>query len=528
MRRLAVIALAALTAFAGTNVYAAERRRDAGDELSAYGVYYQTYEPSFYTGFAPRVDLPERLHIHVGRGNQLRATLVLSDAVTERYAQELLARYRTYRRLIDDGRVELTQNSAFEGFEETLREVDLEGLASAEEGLSAAEIAARNLELMTRLNPGRVFRIRIPVAELVRRWTANIVAADRGSMDRRRRLDLINAMLPTRLWLAELDAADSRALTDLVTAVLDDGTTFEGLARIRAAFLALLEKVSAGIYTRRGDHLEFNEFTAIYPIGTFNEFTNYKGQQIPLYPTPGRRALTYHQRTRTVDHIPTVAVYSYLPWLPYMHVGDRLHNSFHSLWWRMRLDRTEFLPPELRDPAVTARDGQPYTHLWLLSRGPMSHGCTHVNAGHINELRQLLPTTPEGMARIDVFLNKSYLYDVFDIDGDLQAEVMGVRYFVAYTLKQKKPSQLRVPMERRAYYEWLYGGDLKFDADGRGFFENIRDGHFVERSAINGREYARIELYEAGYESEKLQFYTLVDIPFARELRRAGADYSVN
>jgi hypothetical protein len=528
IRRLAVFGIAALAALGCTQVNAIEPQPLEPGDLSGYGIYYQTYEPSFYTGFAPRADVPGRLHLHVGRGNQLRATLSLSDAVIEGYANELLARYQTYRRLIDDGRVKLTQNSGFEGFEETLREVDLEGLVAADAGLSDDELAARNLELMSRLNPGRVFKLRFPVDELIRRWVANVESTDRKSMDRDRRLELINDMLPTRLWLTDPDRENSRALSKLVAAVLDSGVGPDGRAQIRPAFLALLEKISGGRYPQRGDHLEFSEFTAVYPIGTFNEYTTYKGQQIPLYPTPGRRALTYHQRTRTVDHIPTVAVYSYLPWLPYMHVGDRLHNSFHSLWWRMRPEQTDFLPPELRASPVAARNGKPYTHLWLLSRGPMSHGCTHVNAGHISELRQLLPSTPEEMEQVDVFLNKSYLYDVFDIDGDLQPEVMGVQYFVAYSLSKKKPSKLRAPMERRAYYEWLYGGDLKFDADGRGYFDNVRDGHFVERTATNGREYKRLDLYEAGYEPEKLQFYTMIDIPFARELRRAGADYSVN
>lgn len=41
-----------------------------------YGVYYDRREPSFYTGFAPRTPDPRRLHLHVGRGNQLRVTAV--------------------------------------------------------------------------------------------------------------------------------------------------------------------------------------------------------------------------------------------------------------------------------------------------------------------------------------------------------------------------------------------------------------------------------------------------------------------
>ena len=63
------------------------------------------------------------------------------------------------------------------------------------------------------------------------------------------------------------------------------------------------------------------------------------------------------------------------------------------------------------------RDGGAYRYMWLLSRGPMSHGCTHVNAGHITELRQMLPSSTQELYDVDTFINKSHLFDVFDIDA---------------------------------------------------------------------------------------------------------------
>ena len=44
-----------------------------------YGVFFNNYEPNFYTGFVPRVQEAERIKIHIGRGNQLRVRMVLSD-----------------------------------------------------------------------------------------------------------------------------------------------------------------------------------------------------------------------------------------------------------------------------------------------------------------------------------------------------------------------------------------------------------------------------------------------------------------
>jgi hypothetical protein len=183
--------------------------------------------------------------------------------------------------------------------------------------------------------------------------------------------------------------------------------------------------------------------------------------------------MTTHQRTKTPDHIPSNLAYSYSPWLPYMHVGKTLHNSFHTLWWSMQPENTGFLPDELKQSPIKSREGDDYQRLWLLSRGPMSHGCTHVNAGHIMELRELLPAESSLLAQVSFFINKSYLFDVFDIDGDFQPEVMG----------------------------------------------------FVDTFAINGNQYDSIPLYEADYQPETLQFYRLVDIPFARELRKISAEH---
>ena len=491
-----------------------------------YGTYYQRWEPTFYTGFAPRSDDPRRVHLHVGRGNQLRITVTLSEATIAAYARDLKARRDTYQSLVADGRVVLTKNRALDAFTAALANVSLDALVAEESDLAPAALHERNLALMQRLNPKRVFRISIPEGELVRRWVAGLRPEDRKAMDRDRRLELLNALLPTRLWVAEMDQETGTALEALVVAAPSAESLAQGVpAAFAARYFALLDRVAPGLYPRRGDRVAFAEFTAVHPVGTFNETTDYRGRKIPLYPTPGRRALTTHQGTKTVDHIPTVAAYSYSPWLPYMHVGTTMHNSFHTLWWRMPVDETAFLPASWRAAAADATEGKPNTYLWLLSRGPMSHGCTHLTTGHISELRQLLPAETEALYDVDVFLNRSYDYDVFDIDGDLEPEVIGVGYFIAYSLSNKRPNRLRVGNQRSAYYDWLYAGDLELDGDGRGVFIDIQDGRFIERTARSGKSYARVPLYEAAYDPERIQFYRLVDIPFARALRQVGAGH---
>jgi hypothetical protein len=437
---------------------------------------------------------------------------VLSDDVLETYAQDLLVRDRTYHALAESGRLVPTQNQGLSAFHRTLQSAGVAELAAEQTRVAAGERRERNVALLEKLNPGRVFRIRMAVDDLFGQWKSNISAADARGMSAQRRLELVNLMLPTRLFVSELDAKTSSALASLVANAEDRDA--------RADFSSLLAHVSGGIYPQRDGMLEFAEMTAIYPVGTWNQMTTHNGREIPQYPTPGRRALTTHQRTQTIDHVPDDQTYSWFPWLPYMHVGTRLHNAIHTLFWQMEPDKTSFLPPDwkgAKDPA-----GARYRHLWLLSRGPMSHGCTHLNAGHISELRQMLPARVEDLAGVDVYYNTSELYDVFDIDGDSRPEVMGVRYFIAYSLKDDRPDRLRARNERRAYYEWLYGGELELDESGRGRFSSVRDCSFEGRSAVAGRSYERIPLYEAAYEPERIQFYRTVDVDFARALRTVG------
>src|SRR6185436_6387496 len=207
-----------------------------------------------------------------------------------------------------------------------------------------------------------------------------------------------------------------------------------------------------------------------------------------------------------------------------MHVTPTMHNAIHTPWWKMRPSDASFLPATWRSVTHGSRDGKPFQRLWLLSRGPMSHGCTHLNTGHISELRQILPAESDQLYDVDVFLTKSEDYDVFDIDGDLTPEAMGVRYFIAYSLINGKPDRLRVRNERRAYYDWLYAGDLAYEGD-QGVLRDVHDATFVGRDARQGRSYSRLVLREAAYQPETVQFYRKVDIPFARALRQVGLHF---
>src|SRR5262245_45801984 len=228
MRWTTIVGLAMVASVAGAGGARAT-------ETPQWGVYYDRREPSFYAGFAPRTLDPARIHLHVGRGNQLRVTVVLSDQVLAEYARDLNQRRRTYRALVDAGRLVLTQNRAFDDFDARLVEVNLDALVAAEPSLQPDALRARNLDLLERLNPGRVFRIRMPVDDVVRRWTAT-VREDGTRLDDARRLEFVNAMLPNRLWVTELTPRVVGELDSLVERVAAGATPGE----LRAPFLALL------------------------------------------------------------------------------------------------------------------------------------------------------------------------------------------------------------------------------------------------------------------------------------------------
>src|SRR5262245_57419413 len=243
-----------------------------------YGLYYDRYEPAFYTGFAPRTLDPKRLHVHLGRGNQLRVTVVLSDEVLREYAKDLRERRRSYRALVDSGRLVLTQNRAFEEFERRLDDAAVERMVAEEASLPSDALRERNLQLLERLTPGRVFRIRMSVDDLIRRWVAALRPADHARMDTARQLELLNLMLPTRLYVAELKPGVSAQLAALVHRCPEPGGALD-LDQVRPAFVQLFERVSDGIYPVRDGMLDFAEFTAIYPVGTFNQYTTVRSEE---------------------------------------------------------------------------------------------------------------------------------------------------------------------------------------------------------------------------------------------------------
>jgi hypothetical protein len=522
-----------LTGFAAHGAEPKERQKQVPNDTESQpqGVFYNRLEPSFYTGFAPRCQDPKRIHIHLGRGNQIRVTVVLSDGIINSYLSDLAVRYRTYERLIKTSTIKLTQNRAFEKFSEIISREKILKRVSEKATMTKAAYGKMSLEMLEKLNPGKVFHIEIDFDLQMRQWSTRLAPFLNKKPTIQESLVLINDMLPTRIWVTELTWRLKEKLKNAITlyGIYEEDLHSEvAWKSFYGAAKALFDLATQSIYPVKGKMLDFYEFTAVYPVGTLNQFAQYDGRKIPLYPCPGKRNLIEHQRTKVVDHIPTKQCYGYLPWIPYMHVGKTLHNSFHTLWFRMDTKNTAFIPKKWKENTKGSRTGKPYSRLWLLSRGPMSHGCTHVNAGHISELRQLLPSAENALPHVVTYRNKSNHFDVFDIDGDGHPEVMGVKYFHAYSLRNKRPYKRRAPADRKSFYKWLYVNGYHYDEDGTLIFDEAPTSKFVRKNAYKGETFEEIPLYEADYAPETIQFYNRMPIPFVRELRRVSSTYDFN
>lgn len=535
MKRTARMFLAAVVlAVASAATAGADDQRWDGSEPPT-GVYFHWYEPSFYTGFAPRTQDPDRIHLVLGRGSQQRVTVVLGDEEIDEYLGDLEARRRVYQELVDAKVITLTTNLAYEKFVSRLDEQGVAALVAAKGTTAPAEYRRRSVEILEALNPGRVFRIRIPLERAAADW--HRVLADLDDGKKVARLDAANAVLPGRVNLHELsaplDAALSRAIA-LAKAGPADAPGF------RAETASFVREATGGRYASEGTAVVAVEFTAIYPAGTVDAFTTYKGEKIPDVGVTGIWPLMRREQGRgqtgMVDYLSTNPGYGYIPLFAYQHASGIAYNAFHNAGVRCELTKTPFLPPEWRK-ATSERDGKPMQNLWIVGRGPTSHGCTRLPSGHMTELRQVVPTSNESLVRVKNFRNRPECYDVFDLEGDGRSEAMGVQYFLAYRSDEHTPIRAYAPNRREPFYRWLYGSNIELGPVGEARLKSVPVCRFVGlRKAEVAAVLGNVPLHEAAYEPEAIQFYTLKPAAFTsgagfhfnRELRKVGHGHTVD
>ena len=518
---------------------------DYNASLVDYGIpFYERYPASFYTGFAPRVEEPKRIHFRAGRGNQVRLTAILDEYSILTYLYGLQKRYDVYARAEAAGMLQMKGTQQLDAFRKIVDSpaYDISGKTAAHDGgqMSRPELYAASLEVITALNPGRMFPLTLDLREAFLSWRGDIQKFASVYKDDPADIELIkqylfhgddvvvltNEMLFGRVNAVYLNNFQVAKLAKIVSQVLtepDNDKAFLFLAR------DYFEDVTQGKYDFRvvagGEFvpalqcdrpqesctLSYHEFTAVYPNGSVvGSARDRKGNKI--HAIRNNALMTFLERPyHAVDHIRSQGYYGYAPKMDWQGIGNGIHNPGVSHY----LVGGKHLYKELNIP-------EEYQFLWVVSRGPVSHGCVRMSVGHLWEVRQVFPSDTVRMREVHYFGNRSSDYDIYDIDGDGTPEVMGSEYMIAYSVKgasgdarRKGKNFSTEGVTKDDFYKNLYGekGQYKQVGD-RYVFDNPHISHF-RKSKADDRDGAVISqplegsftLYEQAYEKDKAQVY---------------------
>ena len=508
-----------------------------------YGLLFNQYDPNFYTGFAPRVQEKERITIFLGRGNQVRLRMVLSEDAISNYLPDQVARHAIYKEVIDKDIITLTTNKAWELYDESMSSADVAGMAARQPELTPEQWRELNLQAIEQLSPGRLHHIQRDFQKMLDQFYASVKAAtnedDKEKMqtekDLQTSLRLVNDFFPHRIYATDLSDAQDAALTELIDlAQAGDRAAFDPKAS------ALFADITDGLYPIHNGKLDFYEYTSVFPAGTYDAQNTFEGHKIPRFSTTGVWTLIPREKgtgdVGMVDYISKAGYYGMMPMLPYEYAGGSAYNAFHNPGISNWMGGHKLIPDAWKESTDNSRSGKPYLRSSITSRGPVSHGCTRMSPGHLSEFREMLPSTSDDMQGIRVFLNLSQCYDLYDIDGDGTDEAMGVQYYIAFKGKSRVADKIWAQNNRKDFYDWLYGDEIVYGEPGEVIVKAPYECEFVGRKAKLGPRHQNVKLYESPYEPEYLQFYTINGVEattsagydFNRELRRVGYGYEVD
>jgi hypothetical protein len=504
-----------------------------------YGLLFNQYDPNFYTGFAPRVQEKARITIFLGRGNQVRLRLVLSEDSINNYLLDQVARHALYKEVIDKNIITLTTNKAWEHYDERMSSEGVAGMAARQSELNPAQWRALNLQAIEQLSPGRLHRIQRDFPAMLEQFYASLKAAEPAEKQSQEalqaRLQLVNSFFPHRIYATGLSDEQGAVLDELVgLAQADNRAAFDPKAT------AFFTDITGGLYSININKLDFYEYTSVFPAGTYDALNTFEGHKIPRFSTTGVWTLIPREHgigdVGMVDYISKAGYYGMMPMLPYQYAGGASYNAFHNPGISNWMGGHKLIPKAWKESTDNSLSGKPYLRSSITSRGPVSHGCTRMSPGHLSEFREMLPSTSDGMEGIRVFLNRSQCYDIFDIDGDGTEEAMGVQYYIAFKGKSRVADKIWAQNTRKEFYDWLYADEIVYGEPGEVIVKSPYECDFVGLKAKLGPRHTNVKLYEAPYEPEYLQFYTINGIEATtsagydinRELRRVGYGYEVD
>ena len=509
--------------------------RERWTNAQPYGFFFNDYGPNFYVGFVPREQDRNRIDIHLGRGNQLRLRIALSEQAIASYVADQVARHNLYKELIDKQVIQLTTNTAWEEYEKTFAAAGLADLAKQQASMPPAQWRERSLQLLTKLMPERVYHVHKDWNRMLDDWRARLAAGEPPTSVEAK-LDAVNDLFPHRMLVTDLDATEDAALAELVQLARGADT-----AAFRTKAEALFHTLTNHVYPVANGSLDYWEVTAIWAAGTHDSLTTHDGHQIPEITTQGVWKLIPREHGKgflgMVDYISSEGYYGLKPMLPYEYAGGITYNAIHNTGISNWIAGHPILPKEWAKETSGSRDGKPFRRVALTSRGPVSHGCTRLNDGHLAELREMLPSTSKDMEGIVTYRNVSQCWDVFDPKGDGDDRVMGVQYYIAFRHTDSRVmEQIWTQNDRQSFYEWLYGPEMVYGPVNEIVIKDGCEGKFVGRKAREGKTFRGMKVYEAPYEPETVQMYQIKGVDpysregmdFNRELRRVGHGYTID
>lgn len=523
--------------------------------LPVQGVGFKEYSKSLYTGFAPKVQNPKRIHFRVARGNQARLTAVLDDQTVLTYLYYLRKRHDVlgtalsshfitpiYENTINfhQGVIEdplYGVQAAIDAYEKASDSASTQTLnLNSEKSLSPrAALYEKSLEVLSQLNPGRVFNISLDLNVVLQKWKISLSAASASKLSSTKALELANEALPGRLNLMKLSSEQSAALTSVIqslngseTEYLTQAQTFlKSIVGDRYSFNSLQDgelKPALQCASLESCTLRYPEFTAIYPVGSAKSTQDDgRGNKIPHHGTEGM--FYFYDSGRGVEHLTGVGYYGWAPKMNFQDAGGGEANGIHNP--AVRQFRDSKFSKLFEHLGISSE----YDQMWVVSRGPVSHGCTRMPQYGIWEVRQVFPALSSEMSQLGYFGSRSEDFDLFDIDGDGQKEVMGVQYYIAYAAQgdsgedyRNASDTLADPLVKDSYYGFLYGKGktppYKKSEDGKYMFQNPSYSIFELKSgretpsrsgspgatAVGVQASGDFPLYEQEYEREKVQF----------------------
>lgn len=517
------------------------------NSLAKFGVpFHSRYPASFYTGFAMRVEDPRRIHFRAGRGNQVRLTAILDEYTLLTYLYTLKKRQKVYGEAKAKGMLKAKSTDQMDAFSRIVDSptYNIGGTIQAfeEKKLSREQLYQASLDILAKLNPHRVFPIDMDLKAAFLKWQpdlARFAEGYKGKPDDQANIEqfitknaddaivVSNDMLFGRVNVFYLTDQSKKKLAEMIALVGQkpaDDSAFLGLAR------DYFKGITGGKYDFRtvadgkfvpalqcekpADQcrLAYSEFTAIYPNGSAKTSTQDRhGNTIHII----RNSVLMPFLDRShhdVDHIRSEGYYGYAPKMDWQSIGNGIHNPGVS----HHLPGMRHLYQELDIP-------KDYKFVWVVSRGPVSHGCVRMSVGHLWEVRESFPAGNERMKKAFYFGNHSADYDVYDIDGDGELEVMGTKYVIAYSVKGPSGDSSRkgkgfstAKVTKEAFYKDLYGkGQYVREGDTYKFTDPYVS-YFRKKKASsrNGKVISRplkgaFSLYEQLYEKDKVQVYHL-------------------